>query len=299
MKAQLYIFNDSFVYVSHNPKYTEDGTLFSTSWDTSEIQILDRDSTPLTDVTVYEDLNIVFFPHTIDGVQFISVNYERPLEGYESIDGNLKTIDQETYDKLTPSFQEKYRKIQGEKVRKETVFTPQSVTYAQDFDLDVYRGETEHPLVRIQRQARRWGYSRDNQPRPGFHNFDKAQLTPEMIVEALRMIYIERDGDGIGRQWIVRFFGATPSRNEDLSIVEITYLEKPWEGETKKQYARKKNGGFYADGRGKMVPELAQPVSHVSVTAEDMRAIPFKQAQTNDEQWEILETVYDTLFVNH
>lgn len=293
-----HVFEKDFILELKNAQY-KDGVLYNDEFGfPDEMKMVNTDGTPLTNYTAYNDTKLFHVHQPLNTVRFAKIKYERPVEGYESVNGDLKNIDEETYEKLTASFKKKYQKVQGEKIAIEKPIRMKPVSYHTPFDMAVYTGEKEHILRSEYRSSLRYD-SHWRELREGFHNFETVAASPEIIVAVLIHLYAERAEQGVGKQHRPGFRSYSGLYSEDSSYVTVDYFAEPWDGKHKKQYHRKKNGGTYADGRHDKVPDYPETVSYVHLQTDDLRNIPFDKCKNNNDVLAVIEQVYEVLFEKH
>lgn len=296
---EIFVFENGFAIQERHPIQYKDGVYSVDNGYSSEYKVVNVDGSPVKDYEFFNDNKVFFVPQSLKTVDIKRISYEKPVEGYEPLVDGLKTIDVDTYNELTDSFKKKYKKVQGETVTVEYDARVDLTEFHVPFDADVYMAETEH----IVRAAARWlkPYSRydNDELRPGMQNFQKASVSPPVVVQVLETLHEESAPKREGKQWKAEFKADRYITRQDDSEIVIEYFEEAWDGRHKKQYLTKKNGGYYADGRHRMIPDYPEVASTVTVQAADLKAIPFDDCKNNDDVLAIIQKVYDALFVNH
>lgn len=264
--------------------------------------VVDKQGQKLTPSTVLPEQELVIFDHTGEDVSIVSLSTKKETDGYAPKEHNstLKIIDEETYKKLTPSFQQKYARIEGETVIIETpVEDIGRASYPMAFDVERYLGDKPNILQRharkIEASNRSYSlYSRRDPDYTGFRNFRKTQLSTELVLRVLEELYTERDEKRQGKQHHAKFF--ISSYDVSDSYILIQYFEEPWDGEHEKRLSRKKNGGVYADRRGTYHPKYPKTASTVTINASDISLLQWSEVTSDEEQLAEIDTLYDALF---
>lgn len=299
---KIFVFTNGFALPSReSSQYDNENGIYhdNTSYG-REYKIVNLDGTAVSDFSYHDDKKLFFFYQGLDTVDIKRLSYEKPLEGYEPTVDGLKSIDVETYEKLTPSFQKKYKKIKGEEVVVEFDPHVELTDFHQPFDLEVYMAENEHTVKQAERVLDSYNSYRNTgiKLEPGMQNFKIVTPSPVLTVKTLELLHEKRQSR-IGMQWKVTFNDDTSTFRGDNSRIHVEYFETAWDGKHRKNYHQKKNGGYYADGRHSLVPDYPSVASSVTLLARDMVNIPFDDCKNNDDVLAVIEKVYETLFVNH
>lgn len=182
----------------------------------------------------------------------------------------LRELDEETYERLTPSFQIRYKRKFAEPVETRTPveFELIAVPYelkgefltGKEFPTELHAKVT--PVRRHERKRSSYGryYGSDQIPAYLDWNLPLILSADEvlLVVDALGTSILQ----GVGYSATVNQRGVYSGGN-----LEVNFFAKPYEGATKKILDKKRNGGTYADQRGRMVRDLPTAVGKAEITS--------------------------------
>ena len=296
---EVFVFENGFAIQERYPIQYKDGVYIADNGYSSEYKVVNVDGSPVKDYEFFNDNKLFFVPQSLKDVDIKRISYEKPVEGYEPLVDGLKTIDVDTYNQLTESFKKKYKKVQGETVTVEYDARVDITEFHEAFDAEVYMAETEHPVRAAARSLKPYSRYDNDELRPGMQNFKMVSPSPALIVKTLETLHEQDERNKEQKRWKVKFDADPSPFRGDSSEIIVEYFKEPWDGRHKKQYLTKKNGGYYADGRHRMIPDYPDVASNLTVLADDLKAIPFDDCKNNDDILSVIEKVYDALFVNH
>lgn len=241
-------------------------------------------------VTPEKHGDVFLFNVNLEDVEIKHIEVLDVVETYTADTPGWIDIDKETYDKLTPNFQSKYKEVpSGKKVIEHDVEIT-SKRHKVDFDLVAYMGESVSELQKILK-------GEDYTPYPSVKNLSSTFLTEMQILAVLVYLYNQEKSSLKQLKLNAKeYFDFRRARDADTVYerIAVSYFVTPYNGETKKQLSMKQNGRPYADRRGRMVADYPAVASTVIIFAEDLSGIPL--TGTDDEKLETIKSLYNSIF---
>ena len=183
----------------------------------------------------------------------------------------LRELDEETYNRISPNFQLRYKRKLADRVETRTPLEYELVSspYALKGEVLIGRefvSELHSKIVPLRARATRndsYYYNRDRL-RASLQSNLPLSLTGGEI-----KVLIDGLGDEVARG---KGYSASLHRYgySEESDFNVTFYATPYEGAMKKVLDKKQNGQPYADRRGRMVRDLPRAVGQAKITSTDL-----------------------------
>lgn len=289
-KVEVAAFKDAFAIFAYYPAQMEDGFFYGRAEEElKEVSHGFRFSRNGETIVPEKHHDIFLFEGSINGVEVEYVDTEDVVNTYTSDVEGLSDVDKETYDKLSANFQSKYKKVASGKKEVSHEVTLNVKEHDVDFDLNRYMGTYVSEIEKIVK-------GEDYTKSPSLSNVKPFKPAGETILDVLVSLY-DREREDLNSLIVETrksFIGLGRRSSDEYESMTVKYFSKPYNGEKKKHYHRKVNGGMYADRRHRLVPDYPDVVSVVRVTSDELRGMPL--GDNEDDALESIKALYQAVF---